>query len=241
MGGRYRAEMVGSRFSALFSYLNGREPTVFHWVDLEGTDADDAWLKAHHSDISQLTHLILFLRNMHLSGEGLATLRELSDVQCLDLTGTPLTDGDVEQLVALNAVQLWIGRTGISDGALAGLASSPNLVSICIDRTQATPQGISGLSKCPRLHDLVLFDADDESLGSITGLQGITSLSVKAGELSAACLPALKQMQGLQALTLYDSEFSESEIGELKRALPRCSVLQLDYEVVESINESSWD
>ena len=188
-GGRYRFVNLDSRTAAFFRFLNGREPRISHYVDFEGSDVDDEWLHAHRDRIARLSDLVLFLRETHVTGDGLSELRGMQNLTFLDLTGTPLTDADIAHVVTLpRVVKLYIGRTGISDSALAGLAQMPNLAFVCIDSTQATPQGIAGLATCPKVEALTLLDAADAALrtGDFQGFgEALAELRALLGRLSS--------------------------------------------------------
>ena len=177
-----------------------------------------------------------------ITGDGLSALSGMQNLVTLELTGTQLEDADVSHLIALPNVQrLQIGRTGISDSALAGLSQMPTLRAVGIDSTQATPEGIAGLADCPRLDTVMLVDANDESVAQVSQLIGLFALILVGEDVTAASLPALKQMQGLRHLRLYDSDLSDAEILDLQQSLPGCTVQQLPREVVEQIEESQWE
>ena len=100
-GGRYRSVNLDSRTSAFFRFFSGREPRISHYVDFEGSDVDDEWLHAHRDRIARLSDLVLFLRETHVTGDGLSALRGTLNLTFLDLTGTPLTDADIAHVVTL--------------------------------------------------------------------------------------------------------------------------------------------
>jgi hypothetical protein len=235
-GGRYRSEMVDSPTMAFFRFLGGRQPKVYHWIDFEGSDVDDRWLHAHREDVARCTILVLFLRETRVTGQGLSTLHGMRNLTFLDLTGTPLTDADLP-----TTVQLHIGRTGISGSALAGLSQTPKLVHLSIDSTQATPEGIAGLATCPRLSSLTLIDAEDESVEQVAQLKRVQNLIVAGKEVTAASLPALKRLPGLQSLTIYGSDLSDDDLQDLQQSLPGCRVGTFPLEVLDRARESVWE
>lgn len=242
IGGRYRSEVVDSRMSALMKVLQWQQPTTFHWIDLEGSEADDAWLTAHRDDIARQSDLSLFLRDARVSTDGFAALNGLENIHTLDLTGTPLDDTATETIVTLpRVVQLYIGHTGITDSALAGLSRSPPLVFLCIDRTQATDEGIAGLATCPKLSALRVLDADDECVARLASFAQIRRLYLQGDQVTADSLSILKQMQVLKGLALYDTSFSEAELAELRQALPNCTVQQLSTTEIDAMRDAAWE
>ena len=242
IGGRYRSEVVDSRMSALMKVLQWQQPTTFHWIDLEGSEADDAWLAAHRDEIARQSDLCLFLRESRVTTTGLAALDGLENIDYLDLTGTMLEDRSIQTIVSLpRVVQLYIARTGISDSGLAGLSRSPHLVFLGIDRTQATDEGVAGLVTCPKLSGLSVLDADDECVTRLSGFAQIQYLHLQGNQVTGDSLSVLKQMQVLKGLSLYDTAFSEAELAELRQALPNCAVQQLSTSQIEAMREASWE
>jgi hypothetical protein len=207
---------------ALRWILRGQEPWAYHRITLDGSEIDDEWLKAHSDEINQLPNLSLSLQNTRVSGDGLASLD--GSLESLSLAGTRLSDADAAHFP--NAGCLDIEHTGISGSGLSQLAHMRSLHSISIDATQSTREGVSALSAMPRLSDVTIVEADDESVIQAARLEGLRSLTVFNSHVTTACLPALKQIQELGWLTLYDTSFSEDELEELQQALPGCDVSQ---------------
>jgi hypothetical protein len=223
-GGRFHCEMDVGRF------LLGRQPSANSYFVFRGEGVDDGWLHAHREELARLEHLSLWLQTTRITGDGLAALRGMQNLHFLDLTGTPLEDADIAHIAAIPGVnQVYVARTGISDAALSGLSQIPNLSFVCIDATQATPQGIAGLAQCPKLQLVTVFDADNESVRQVSQLDGLWGLTLVGEDITAGCLPALKQMQGLKELSLYDSNLTMEELDDLQQALPGCTVQQMPY------------
>ncbi len=242
IGGRYRAEVSDTWVQILFSQLNGRGPTVFHWIQLRNSDVDDEWLQAHRDEIASLSHLILLMRDTTITGQGLSALREMDNIQYLDLSSVQLTDDDVAHIATLpNVTTLYIGGTGISDNALVELSAMPHLVWLGLDSSQATPHGLSELSKCKNLTGLHVENANDDSIANVAAAAWPIYMSVDGSELTAESLTSLAKMSPLKLLTLFDTTFSEAELQELRRALPGCTIQQLEMQVVEEQMEASWD
>jgi hypothetical protein len=209
-----------------------------------GEGVDDGWLHAHREELDRLEYLSLWLQETRVTGDGLSALRGMENLRFLDLTGTPLEDADIAHIAAIPGVnQVYVARTGISGAALSGLSQMPNLSFVCIDATQATPQGIAGLRKCPALQLVTVFDADDDSVRQVSQLDGLYGLTLVGEDITAACLPALKQMQGLKELSLYDSNLSRKELDELQQALPGCTLLQMPYDQAGFVKarEELWE
>lgn len=241
IGGRYREELMDSRMAAFFKVLHRQPLTVFHYIDLERSQADDAWLLAHREDLQRQSDLSLFIGNPRITTDGLAALRGL-DILNLDVTGMPLEDSAVETFVTLpRLIQLYIAHTGISDTALAGLATSPHLVFLCLDRTQATDSGIDGLQTCPVLNGLWILDADDDCVAHVATYSRLKSLCLQGEDLKLESLVQLKSLPSLEVLSLYDTKLTDAELGELRQALPGCIVDQMEWEKVQEQRDASWE
>jgi len=207
---------------ALRWILRGQEPWAYYRITLDGGEIDDDWLNAHCEEINHLPNLSLSLQNTRVSGDGLASLD--GSLSSLSLAGTRLSESDVAQFP--NVGCLGIEQTGIPGSALSQLSQMRSLYSISIDATQSTREGVSALSALPGLSDITIVEADDESVIQAARLQGLRSLTVLSSDVTTASLPALKQIQKLGWLTLYDTSISEGELEELQQALPGCDVSQ---------------
>lgn len=237
-GGRFHSEVFASRF------VLGRKPSSLSYIVFRGEGVDDAWLHAHREELARLEHLSLWLQKTGVTGDGLSALQGMQNLHFLDLTGTPLEDADVARIAAIPGVnQVYVARTGISGAALAGLAQLPNLTHVCIDATQATPEAIAGLATSPTLQLATVFDADDESVRQVTQLKGLWGLTLVGEDITAASLPALKKLQGLKELSLYDSNLTVEELDDLRQALPGCTVQQMPYAQVGFVKarEELWE
>ena len=83
IGGRYRQQLIDGHFRAFLKVVHRQPLTVYHWIDLEKSRADDAWLQAHREDIQRQSDLCLFIGNPRITTDGLAELRGLENIDCL--------------------------------------------------------------------------------------------------------------------------------------------------------------
>jgi len=242
IGGRYRQQLIDGHFRAFLKVVHRQPLTVYHWIDLEKSQADDAWLRAHREDIQKQSDLCLFIGTPRITTDGLAELRGLENIDVLDATGMPLEDSSVETFVSLpRLIQLYIAHTGISDKALAGLATSPHLVFLAIDRTQATEAGIDGLKTCPVLSGLWILDADDDCVARVATFGRLTSLTLQGKDLHLESLLQLKSLPSLETLSLYDTKLTDAELNQLRQALPGCTIQQLESKKIQEMREASWE
>lgn len=240
-GGRYRMGYWSTPLQRLNNWYYNRATRVYHYIEFAPGAVDDEWLERNQTQIGDLTYLVLCLRETQVTDRGLSHLSGMANLQSLDLRGTQLSDAAMPHIMGMpNLTTLDVARTGISDQAIARVSQMPSLASVAIDGSQATPVAIGGLAQCRSLGGVWIVDASDENVARLTQLQGLVSIHLDGDQLTTASLPPLKQLQGLQVLTLWDSDFSHDDLSELRQALPGCVVQQLDSELLELKRESAW-
>ena len=112
------------------------------------------------------------------------------------LTGvSACTDEKLEALLPLaeNIAHLDLGRTKITDAALATAAKFPRLAKIDLRQTSITDKGLESLSKLKNLQTINLYgtevtDAGLAKLASVKSLRHVTAWQSKATEKGAAAL-----------------------------------------------------
>lgn len=93
-----------------------------------------------------------------------------------------------------NLVQLELGRTVVTDAALAHLAELPNLVRLDLHQTGITDAAMPSLAHLGHLEYLNLYatKVTDEGLGPIAGLESLQSLYLWQSEVTADGVAALQ-------------------------------------------------
>jgi Leucine-rich repeat (LRR) protein len=240
-GGRYRMGYWTTPLRRLSNWYYNQPTRAYHCIEFAPGGVDDEWLERHQTQVRDLTYLVLCLRETHVTDRGLSHLAGMANLQSLDLRGTQLSDAAMPHILGMpNLTTLDVARTGISDQAIARVSQMPSLASITLDGSQATQVAIGGLAQCRRLGSVMIVDASDENVGRLTQLKGLVSVDLDGDQLTTASLPHLKQLQGLQILTLWGSDFSDEDLSELRQALPGCVVQQLDSELLERKREAAW-
>jgi hypothetical protein len=139
------------------------------------------------------------------AGAQVSVVGPISNLLRVDfLTGVSnATDDKLAALAPLSGLiaQLDLGRTPITDAALATAAKYPNLVRLDLRQTKITDAGLESLTALKHLHSVNLFgtqitDAGLATLASMKSLKSITAFQSKATDAGAKAAmaknPALK-------------------------------------------------
>ncbi len=146
------------------------------------------------------------IKKAKAAGAQIATISVTSPLLRVDfLTGVSrCTDDKVAALLPLaeNIAHVDLGRTAITDAALATLAQFPHLARLDLRQTKITDKGIESLSKLKNLQSINLY-------GTEVGDAGLASLS---------------SIKSLQHVAAWQSKATETGAAKLKKALPRAEV-----------------
>lgn len=83
-----------------------------------------------------------------VTDQGLIHLRQLVQLQQLDLSDTPVSDAGLEHLAGLSQLRvLNLARTQVSDAGLTALAELPALKSVDLTKTRVTALGLANLKQ----------------------------------------------------------------------------------------------
>ena len=149
-------------------------------------------------------HLV---RSLILNRAGISRvghLRDLKNLQGLDLGWTPVSDVDLTPLEDLTRMQaLNLAGTQLTDAGLAHLGGLSELQILDLANTRITDRGLASIRGLTRLHTLFL----DRTQVTDSGLAQLSGLS------------------GLRQVVLIGALVTSVGIESLKRALPKCDVI----------------
>lgn len=136
--------------------------------------------------------------------EGIACLRDCSDLTVISLIDVPLTDRGLEALkTCRNCRMLDLSATAITGEGLAVLENMPWLTTLSLNKTAITGAKLEVLVKLPQLEDL----------------------SLQGTPLDEECFQYLEKCKGLKFLNLCDCPHIHSlHVEELKKKLPRTKI-----------------
>ena len=154
--------------------------------------------------------------------------RALDRLASIDLSNTPLDDGDVERLQAAPAVrELNIAHTRVTDKCLTFLKSWHALERLNLTGTAINGSGLLHLQSLSALRDLRLGgpNVNDLFLVELNGLKQLERLGLSKGALSTQALQALAQLTQLRELDLSDTKLAANQLADLQKALPNCHIV----------------
>jgi hypothetical protein len=146
------------------------------------------------------------------------------------LFGTSVTDAQLQSLVSSSALsgvrKLNLGRTQISDDALACLQELPQLEVLWLQFTTVGDAGLEHVAALPGLQSLDLRDVpiSDAGLVHIGKLGRLDLLDLSGTGVTDAGLVHLHGLRNLQSLSLHGTAVTEAGLRRLHRALPRCQI-----------------
>lgn len=147
------------------------------------------------------------LKQLKTAGAQVATLTGTSPLLRVDfLTGvSQCNDSKVESILvaADNVAHLDLGRTAITDAALATVGKLPRLARLDLRQTKITDKGLESLS----------------------GLKNLQVLNLYGTQITDAGLDSLAKLKGLKQVFVWQSKATEAGAKKLQAALPGATVV----------------
>jgi Leucine-rich repeat (LRR) protein len=141
--------------------------------------------------------------NVQSENDGLASIKNLTDLVQLHLTNCRVTDGGLDNLEGLTHLQeLGLSGTYITDAGLRCLKQLSELRRLSLDNTKVS----------------------DPGLISLHGLTRLQSLNLKWTYITDAGLVHLRGLTSLEELWLANSDVTEAGVVDLQKALPKCKI-----------------
>ena len=167
----------------------------------------------------------LWLSSTRISSQGLAAIGESKRLTLLDITHTPLQDGDLR--AALSKLEhletLDLQETGVSDEFLPGLADCKELKRLNLNSTKVRGPGLASLEGLA-LEQLSLMDTPLEDVGldhiaKITTLQQLYVSSTPITDAGVRKLVTLRELGSLgvqcKAVTYETAEWLRKQLPKL--------------------------
>ncbi len=183
-----------------------------------------------------------------ISSDGLALLKELSEIEVLDLFNTALTDRDLEVVGRLtklrslniagtavtsaglsalrgltNLEELHVGWTDIDDKGLAHLVALPSLKVLELRSTKVSDEGMREIARLPKLHTLGLQETrvGNDGVSHLRPLRAqLRRLFIGYTPIDNGAVPELQAFKSLRALMLRATQVDRSYDESIKAALP---------------------
>lgn len=138
-----------------------------------------------------------------LTDKGLAALKELPDLQRLQLGKCPLTDAKAAALGALRTLDtLHVGDSKLTDTGLAAMKKLVNLKSL----------------------DLLDAPITDKAVATLVQFKKLEELSLAGTKISDKGVPELAPLANLKTLKLQNTAVTRKGIDAVEKALPKLTV-----------------
>jgi Leucine-rich repeat (LRR) protein len=170
-----------------------------------------------------------------LHGEHIALIGQLRHPRSLDLTGTPLLNGDLEHIGKLETLRwLRISSTKVTDEGLVALKPLERLTYLNLEGIKVTARGMEAIGELSHLEELLLGNASvsDDGLAQLHGLKRLRSLNLANARITDAGLKHLAGLTDLENLDLTGTRINGSGLGHLA-TLPRLDTLILTNSAVK--------
>jgi uncharacterized protein (TIGR03067 family) len=186
-------------------------------VSLSSVPVTDAALAELLKDLKNLETLDLF--KTKVTDAGLKELQGLNNLRSLSLGFTKVSDKGIKELKhlkSLNSLSL-NNNTGITDAGLDDLAELENLQTLDLTATAVTDAGLKALRACNKLQWLVLAETKvtDAGLKEINGIESLQILWLSNCQISDAGLKELKGLKNLERLRLDNTKVTGAGLAEL--------------------------
>jgi hypothetical protein len=230
LGGGLWATQTESGMKWLASFQNGQAGGQVGGSDASVDKEVANYLDKHDIIMSKnqgcICGVILF--DKKIDDELLAQLAKLSQLATIDFTQSPVTDGQVNELVVKlpNLTQVILSKTGISDAALVGLAKAPMLQFLTLADTGVTDKGMADVGRLTRMINLDLSrtKVTDAGIKHLTGLETLGRFDLVGTGVSDASIDDLAKHKALTVVTLKDTKVTPEGAAKLKAALPKVKV-----------------
>lgn len=173
------------------------------------------------------------LRRLELSGTavtsaGLIHLRELTDLQFLNVCLTAVSDEGFEHLAKLTKMRrMTVCSSKITGTGFRHLSGMTQLESINLHSSPASDEGLAAISKLTSLKrlEIVHTNVTDTGLKHLALLTNLRQLHVHGPSATEAALPFLGQLKELYELDVYDRAASNQTLEQI-RHLPKLRMLR---------------
>jgi len=174
----------------------------------------------------------------------------LGEVTGVNLSGSQVTDADLEHLKGLSQLrQLYLRDTGVTDAGLEHLEGLSQLQGLYLRGAAVTDAGLAHLEGLSQLQWLYLSDTGvaDAGLAHLKGLSQLAYLLLNGTKITDAGLEHLKGLSQLEGLDLRDTKITDAGLEYLKglsqlRALflSATQVTDAGLEYLEGLSQLEW-
>jgi hypothetical protein len=194
----------------------------------EGAELTDAGLKplAALSSVRQISFFHLSLKTAGFTGAGFEHLKACPKLERLTVAGIKVRDeafAAISTISQLREFSTW--HTWQTEDANALLAKLPNLAKLKLGQRMPNPH-----SKAPSL--------SDASIPTLVTMKSLESLNIGEARFTLGGLSQLKGLPKLKMLTLWVTDFPESDVEKLRAVLPG---VKIEYQPMTADQQKKFD
>ncbi|MDB5386931.1 MAG: hypothetical protein JWM11_2577 [Planctomycetaceae bacterium] len=184
--------------------------------------------------LSQFKELrALFLHGVPFDNDACQHIRNLANLQLLDIVGSKVNDEGLKAIAAITSLNdLALSNTNVTDAGLQQLKSLQGLGILRLGGTRITNAGLKVISELPSLHTLDIWGTDisDEGLQHLLASPVLFHLDLRESNISDAGLNRLQSLKTLRWIGLTDAKTTEAGRQAFQVAIPEC-VLEVEAKV----------
>ena len=179
----------------------------------------------HLASLDKLGMLHINEVALHLpsgTGEELASLAELKQLEILHLRNTKVSDESLKHLANVQSLErIALIETAVSGIGFRHLTKLPKLIVAVLDASPITGDGLKEISNCPHLVNLSLNATliTDLDLQHLQALSELRVVSLNKTQVSEEGLQYLLRVPKLQSAKLDDSNVPQGRIREFNETL----------------------
>ena len=186
----------------------------------------DEWLKKLHGQ-EQLR--VLQLSGTAVTSAGLVHLKDLTNLERLNVCLTTVDDEGLKHLAKLNKMKrLAVCSSKVTGSGFAHLEGMKEIESINLHSSPASDAGLEAIGKLTSLKrlEIVHTKVTDAGLIHLAGLKNLRQLHVHGPETTAGALPFVGELKELYELDVYDKAASNATCEQIAK-LPKLRQLML--------------
>lgn len=187
-------------------------------ASFKGDDANDRSL-ALAGRLPGLRSLVLVATpNDQLTGNGLAAISRLPNLQLLSIAGDRVTDAGMVPISQISSLRTLVLNCNITDAGLEALSPLQNLEQLDLTQTRITDAGAASLRNFPKLQTLILNGTSITNTGLpvLVELKALQQLYLGNTAIDDQAVDTLKQLEQLTLLFVSHSQMTTTGVQELQ-------------------------
>lgn len=157
--------------------------------------------------------------NARIDDQGLAALQGLPNLECLELSGTRITNADLGYIKELSGLRwLYLDKTSINDDGLMTLRGLSNLEVLVLSQSAVRGHGLRYLKNLRNLRVLNLSDCEiyDDELRYLGSCDQVQTLALANTPIRGMGLEHLQTMSKLNVLNIGGCALREGSLKHLE-------------------------